>query len=29
MNKANIKNEIVVQDRKINILNIKGHEYIS
>ena len=29
MNKANIKNEIVVQDRKINILNINGHEYIS
>ena len=29
MNKDNIKNEIVVQDRKINILNIDGHEYIS
>lgn len=25
----NIKNEIVVQDRKINIINIDGYEYIS
>lgn len=29
MNKENIKSEIVVQDRKINILNINGQEYIS
>ena len=29
MNKDNIKSEIVVQDRKINIIIIDGQEFIS